>query len=162
MRIATLVLTFAVLLSISPLTTSKAEEKNKPMHVKKITPVLFAQDVEPCVKFWVDRFGFEKTAEVPDGDHLAFAMLQKGNVELMYQSFASADKDVGTISQMVRKGPTFLYVEVDNLDETINLVKGAEVVMPKRKTFYGSTEIGIKDPAGHFVTFAEFAASTQH
>ena len=56
------------------------------MHVKKITPVLFVQDVEPCVKFWVDRFGFEKTAEVPDGDHLAFAMLQKGNVELMYQS----------------------------------------------------------------------------
>ena len=132
------------------------------MQVKKITPVLFVQDVEPCVKFWVDRFGFEKTAEVPDGDKLAFAMLQKGNAELMYQSFASADKDVGTISQMVRKGPTFLYVEVDNLDETINAVKGAEVVMRKRKTFYGSTEIGIKDPAGHFVTFAEFAASTQH
>jgi uncharacterized glyoxalase superfamily protein PhnB len=162
MRITTLVLTLAVLLSTLPLTTSKAEEKNKHMNVKKITAVLFVQDVEPCVKFWVDRFGFEKTAEVPDGDQLAFAMLQKGNVELMYQSFASADKDVGTISQMVRKGPTFLYVEVDNLDETINAVKGAEVVMPKRKTFYGSTEIGIKDPAGHFVTFAEFAASTQH
>lgn len=138
------------------------EERNQQMHVKKITPVLFVQDVEPCVKFWVDRFGFEKTAEVPDGDHLAFAMLQKGNVELMYQTFASADKDVGAISQMVRKGPTFLYVEVDNLDQTINAVKGAEVVMPRRTTFYGSTEIGIKDPAGHFVTFAEFAASTQH
>ena len=129
------------------------------MNVKKITPVLFTQDVEPCVKFWVERFGFKTTAEVPDGDKLAFAMLQKGNVELMYQSYASADQDVGTtISQVVRKGPTFLYVEVDNLDETINAVKGAEVVMPKRQTFYGSTEIGIKDPAGHFVTFAEFAA----
>ena len=162
MRIATSLLTLILLLSTLPLTTSKAEEKSKPMHVKKITPVLFVQDVEPCVKFWVDRFGFEKTAEVPDGDHLAFAMLQKGNVELMYQSFASADKDVSTISPMVRKGPTFLYVEVDNLEETINAVNGAEVVMPKRKTFYGSTEIGIKDPAGHFVTFAEFAASTQH
>ena len=128
------------------------------MHLKKITAVLFVQEVEPCVKFWVDRFGFEKTAEVPDGDKLAFVMLQKGNVELMYQSFASADKDVGTISQMVRKGPTFLYIEVDNLEETINAVEGAEIVMPKRKTFYGSTEIGIKDPAGHFVTFAEFGS----
>ena len=138
------------------------EERNQQMHVKKITPVLFVQEVEPCVKFWVERFGFEKTAEVPEGDHLAFAMLQKGNVELMYQSYASADKDIAAISQLVRKGPTFLYVEVDSLDETINAVKGAEVVMPRRKTFYGSTEIGIKDPAGHFVTFAEFAASTQH
>ncbi len=132
------------------------------MNVKKITPVLFAEEIEPCVKFWVDRFGFQKTAEVPEGDKLAFVMLQKGNVELMYQSYASADKDVGTtIGQVVRKGPTFLYVEVDNLDETIGAVKGVEVVMPKRKTFYGSTEIGVKDPAGHYVTFAEFAAPAQ-
>jgi len=162
MRIATFVLTIAVLLFTLPATTSKAEEKNKPMTVKKITPVLFAEEIEPCVKFWVDRFGFQKTAEVPDGGKLAFAMLQKGNVELMYQSFASADKDVGTsIAQQVRKGPTFLYVEVDSLDETINAVKGTEMVMPKRKTFYGSTEIGIKDPAGHYVTFAEFSAAQQ-
>ena len=127
------------------------------MNVKKITAVLFAQEIEPSVKFWVERFGFEKTAEVPDGDRLAFVMLQKGNVELMYQSYASADKDVGTsISQAVRMGPTFLYVEVDNLEATIGAVKGAEVVISKRKTFYGSTEIGVKDPAGHYVTFAEF------
>ena len=129
------------------------------MNVKRITPVLFAQEVEPCVKFWVDRFGFEQTAAVPEGDKLAFAILQKGNLELMYQSYASADKDVGTtISQVVRKGPTFLYVEVDHLEDTINAVQGAEMYMPKRQTFYGSTEIGIKDPNGHFVTFAEFAA----
>jgi len=133
------------------------------MKVKKITPVLFAQEIEPCVTFWVDRFGFEKTAEVPEGDKLAFVMLQKGNVELMYQSFASADKDVGTaISEAIRKGPTFLYVEVDSLDETITAVKGAEVAMAKRKTFYGSTEIGVKDPAGHYVTFAEFPAQGQN
>ena len=72
---------------------------------------------------------------------------------------SGGNKDVGTtISQVVRKGPTFLYVEVDNLEETTKAVKGAEMYMPKRQTFYGSTEIGIKDPAGHFVTFAEFAA----
>lgn len=162
MRIATFLLAIGALLSALPLTTTKAEEKNKPMNVKKITPVLFVQDIEPCVKFWVERFAFEKTVEVPDGDKLAFVILKKGNVELMYQSYASADKDVGTtISQVVRKGPTFLYVEVDNLEETIAAVRASEVVMPKRKTFYGSTEIGIKDPAGHYVTFAEFAHPSQ-
>lgn len=131
------------------------------MNVKKITPVLFVQDVEPCVKFWVERMGFKKTVEVPDGDKLAFAMLQKGNVELMYQSYASADKDVVAVSQQVRKGPTFLYVEVGNLDEAIAATKGAEIVMPVRTTFYGSKEIGIKDPAGHMITFAEFSTSPQ-
>jgi|SRR5579871_6474474 len=131
------------------------------MNVKRITPVLFVEDVEPCVRFWVDRMGFQKTAEVPDGSKLAFAMLQKGSVELMYQSYASADKDVSTVSQLVRKGPTFLYVEVDSLDQAIAAVKGAEIVMPVRETFYGSKEIGIKDPAGHVVTFAEFQAAEQ-
>jgi len=159
MRIATFVLTFVVLTSALPLAKPKAEEKAKTMNVKRITPVMFVEDVEPCVKFWVDRFGFQKTAEVPDGNKLAFAMLQKGNVELMYQSYASADKDLAAISQVVRKGPTFLYVEVDDLNATISAVKGSEVVMPKRTTFYGSTEIGIKDPAGHFVTFAQFGAA---
>jgi uncharacterized glyoxalase superfamily protein PhnB len=49
-------------------------------------------------------------------------------------------------------------VEVDNLDETISAIQGTEVVMPVRNTFYGSKEIGIKDPAGHYVTFAQFGA----
>ena len=79
----------------------------------------------------------------------------------MYQSYASADKDVVEISQVVRKGPTFLYVEVDSLDAAIAAAKGSEVVMPVRTTFYGSREIGIKDPAGHFITFAEFPAAGQ-
>jgi uncharacterized glyoxalase superfamily protein PhnB len=138
---------------------SKAEEETRPMLVKKITPVLFAEEIEPCVKFWVERLGFQKTVEVPEGNKLGFAMLQKGNVELMYQSYASADKDVSAASQAVRKGPTFLYVEVENLDEAIAAVKGAEVVIPVRTTFYGAREIGIKDPAGHFITFAQFQAA---
>ena len=129
------------------------------MNVKKITAILFVEQVEPCVQFWVERFRFEKTAEVPDGNHLAFAMLQRANVELMYQSYASADKDIATIAQAVRKGPSFLYIEVDNLDETIAAVKDVEIVMPRRTTFYESTEIGIQDPAGHFITFAQFGAS---
>jgi uncharacterized glyoxalase superfamily protein PhnB len=132
------------------------------MNVKKITPVLFAEEIEPCVKFWVDHLGFQKTVEVPDGSKLAFAMLQKGSLELMYQSYASAEKDVAAMSNWIRKGPTFLYVEVDRLDDTIAAVKGAEVVMPVRTTFYGAKEIGVKDPAGHFVTFAQFEAAPQH
>ncbi len=152
MRIALLAL---LVLTIAVVTPLKGEEK-KTMQVKKLTPVLFVNEVEPCAKFWVERLGFQKTAEVPDGDKLAFVMLQKGNVELMYQSYASAEKDAPHLSAVVRKGPTFLYLEVDNLDDFINATKGSEVVMPVRDTFYGSKELGIKDPAGHFITFAQF------
>jgi len=125
--------------------------------VKKLTPVLFVPEIEPCAKFWTEQLGFQKTAEVPDGNKLAFVILVKGNVELMYQSYASADKDAPAMAAIARKGPTFLYVEVENLDEIKAAIKGAEVVMPERTTFYGAREIGIKDPAGHYLTFAQFA-----
>ena len=143
--------------------TMAVAEKGIAMTVKKITPVLFAQEIEPCVAFWVDRLGFEKIAEVPEGDKLGFAMLQKGGVELMYQTYASAEKDVkdAAIAQLARKGPTFLFAEVDNLEATIAAVEGAQVIMPVRTTFYGATEISVKDPAGHVVTFAQFGAPSQ-
>ena len=128
------------------------------MAVKKITAVLLADRIEPCVKFWVERLGFEKTVEVPEGDKLAFAALQKGSVELMYQTYSSVESDDHSHKGFT-KGPTFLYVEVENLDETIRAINGAEVVMPVRTTFYGAKEIGVKDPAGHIVTFAQFAAA---
>src|SRR5713101_515123 len=135
------------------------QEKIKPMNVKRLTPVLFVAEIEPCAKFWTERLGFQITAEVPEGGKLGFVILQKGGVELMYQSYASVEKDMPAIQSAVRKGPTFLYVEVDDLDAVIQAVKGSEIYMPVRTTFYGAKEIGIKDPAGHYVTFAQFAAA---
>jgi uncharacterized glyoxalase superfamily protein PhnB len=129
------------------------------MKVNKITPVLLVEEVEPCVKFWMERLGFDKTMEVPEGDKIGFAILQKGELELMYQSYASVEKDHGkNMTQEFRRGPTFLYAEVSNLDEVIAATKGAPVVVPKRTTFYGATEIGVKDPGGHVVVFAQFGA----
>ena len=128
------------------------------MNVKKITAVLLAEEVEPCVAFWTERLGFEKTAEVPDGDKLAFAMLQKGSLELMYQTYASVAKDHPNPGELARRGPTYLFIEVDDLAQTMAATAGVEVVMPERTTFYGSREFGVKDPAGHFLTFAQFGA----
>jgi uncharacterized glyoxalase superfamily protein PhnB len=159
MRLTTFTLLLLTWLVSAPVGRLDAQEKGKLMTVNKITPILFAEEIEPCLKFWVDRLGFEKTIEVPEGNKLAFAILQKGAVELMYQTYASAENDVSMVSPEVRKGPSFLYVEVDNLDPIISAMKGAEVVMPVRTTFYGAKEIGIKDPAGHIITFAQVGAA---
>jgi uncharacterized glyoxalase superfamily protein PhnB len=129
--------------------------------IKRITPVLYVDKIEPCIPFWVERLGFEKTVEVPDGDSLGFVMLNKGSLEIMYQSFASAEKDAAAIAKEISGGRTFLYVEVDNLEEVITAMQGANVVLPKRTTFYGATEIGVKDPAGHMIVFAEMAKGQQ-
>lgn len=161
MRISSLTLLLIALFVNAGFAQLNAEKKGTPMTVKKITPILFAKEIEPSLKFWTERLGFEKTIDVLDGNKLSFAILQKGPVELMYQTYASAEKDVTPISSEVRKGPSFLYIEVENLDEIIGALKGVEVAMPVRTTFYGAKEIGVKDPAGHVVIFAQLGVAAQ-
>lgn len=120
------------------------------MTVKKITSLLFAEEIEPCLNFWVERLRFEKTIDVPEGNKLAFAILQKDGTELMYQTYSSAEKDVSMVSPEVRKGPSFLYVEVENLDQIISAMKGAEVIMPVRTTFYGAQRNRHQRPNGPY------------
>jgi uncharacterized glyoxalase superfamily protein PhnB len=132
------------------------------MPVKKLTPVLFVEKIEPVLPFWTEHLGFIKTVEVPEGDRLGFVILQRGNVEVMYQSYASADKDVPNVAAAIRKGPTFLYIEVDNLDSLKPALLSADVCLPERQTFYGAREIGVRDPAGHFLTFSQMSAAGQN
>lgn len=130
----------------------------KPAQVKKITTILFAQELEPAIQFWTGQLGFQKTVEVPEEGKTGFALLEKDGVELMYQSFASVEKDNAATAAMARKGPTFLYIEVEDLDATLAAIRGAEIVMPVRTTFYHAKEFGIKDPAGHYIIFAQQGA----
>jgi uncharacterized glyoxalase superfamily protein PhnB len=80
----------------------------------------------------------------------------------MYQSFASAEKDAPTAAKEINGGRTFLYIEVDHLQNVIDAIKGVPIVVPLRTTFYGAKEIGVKDPAGHVIVFAEMAAASQN
>ncbi len=129
------------------------------MNVKRITPVLFVKDIETVLPFWVDALGFAKTIEVPHGDKLGFVALQKGNTQVMYQSFASLGEDMPLIAEAARKGPTFLYIEVDNLDAVLAALHSSKIVQPERTAFYGMREVGYQDPSGHFVTFAQPVAA---
>lgn len=125
---------------------------------KRITAVLLVEQIEPCLSFWVDSLGFTAAVAVPDGDRLAFVSLQKGSTEVMYQTYDSVQRDNARVAQEARGSSTLLYVEVDDLDAVIAALSGADVFMPVRTAFYGAREIGLRDPAGHLVTFAQFLA----
>jgi len=125
-------------------------------NVKKCTPVLIVEAIETSLPFWQERLGFERPVEVPDGDRLGFVILTRDTVEIMYQTAALVRKDSGTHAQLFHNDKTFLFVEVDDIDATAVALEGFEIIMPKRETFYGSTEIGYREPGGHCVTFAQF------
>lgn len=127
-----------------------------PMTLKKLTPVIPVEAIEPCLSFWTERLGFARTVEVPEGDRLGFVILAKDGVEVMYQSRASLAKDVPALAQGDFRSTTALFVEVQGLDAILARLQGVEVVVPERKTFYGAREIGVREPGGTLVVFAEF------
>jgi uncharacterized glyoxalase superfamily protein PhnB len=159
---AVAVSSFALLFGLAFRPSPQMEEK-KTMNVKRITPVLLVKEIEPVVPFWVERLGFTKTVEVPDGNKIGFVAFQKGTTEVMYQTYASVEKDASPpMASEARKGPTYLYIEVNNFDAVLAAMKDVKIVMPVRTAFYGMKEFGVQEPGGHFITFAQPVAPPQH
>jgi len=136
---------------------SRAQSKKGSPMIKKLTPVLFVDRIEPCVDFWVDRMGFQKTVEVPEGDRLGFVILVKDGVELIYQSKASLEKDLPQVAAIDTPSVSYLYVEVADLQSIETTLRGIKYFIPKRTTFYGATEVLVRDPVGNFFCFAQAA-----
>lgn len=126
--------------------------------LNKLSPVLVVDAIEPCLSFWVDRLGFTRIAEVPDGDRLGFVILQKDGIEVMYQSRASVRKDIPALADAPAGGTT-LYIVVADVAAVERAVKGADIVVPRRKTFYGADEIGVREPGGNAVIFGQHGSS---
>ena len=119
----------------------------------KITPVLYVDAIEPSLPFWVDRLGFTKTVEVPEGDRLGFVILNHGSGEIMLQTRASLEKDLPAMLDLARPSGC-LFIEVEDFPDLLRRVDGCEVVMPVRDTFYGMREIVVREPGGHSLCFA--------
>lgn len=125
------------------------------MSVRKITPILLVDEIESCLPFWVQALGFEKTTEVPHEDRIGFVILQNDANEIMYQTFASVAADVPSVANTPHGGAV-LFIEVGDIDAIEKAVAGHEVVVPRRKTFYGADELFVREPGGHIVGFAQF------
>ncbi len=129
------------------------------MNVKRLTPILLVDEIEPCLDFWIEGLGFVKEMEVPHQDRIGFASLKRDDVELMYQNRASVLEDIEALGSgpLARDGMA-LYLEVSDLAAAAANLPGATVIFPERETFYGSREIGVRAPCGTTVILAEFAA----
>jgi uncharacterized glyoxalase superfamily protein PhnB len=121
------------------------------LNINNLAPILLVDAIEPCLPFWVDRLGFEVTVTVPDQGPLAFAILAQGGVEIMLQSRASAGDDLGDIGVI---GPGMIYIRVQALDPVLARLSPVDIVVPRRRTFYGADEVYARDPFGNVVGFA--------
>ena len=126
---------------------------------KKTTPVFIVDSIEPVLPLW-DALGFARTAEVPHGDRLGFVMLDHNDVSLMYQTFESVKSDEPRSLNGARPiGASGVFIVVDKLDDVARLVPpDADVIERRRDTFYGATEMILRDAAGNVIVFAEMKA----
>jgi uncharacterized glyoxalase superfamily protein PhnB len=161
--------TFAALLLFSVLTGTLAarppqSRKESTMHaassatptIQHLAPVLIVESVEPGIEFWSKRFGFAVENQVPGPDgKLVFASVKKGGVEIMYQTRASVIADQPESAKDLDGRSVALFLTVSDLDAVEKAVEGVPVVKPRHKTFYGSTELYVREPGGNVVGFAQ-------
>ena len=135
--------------------------------MKKLTPILTVEAIEPLLPFWTDGIGFEVTVRVPhppdaeDGP-LGFVILALGDVELMLQTRESVEADLGarpevdggSLADEMSRGLTTLFAEVASVDEVLDRLTTPDVAVPRRKTFYGMDEIFLRAPGGALLGLA--------
>lgn len=126
-----------------------------PYTVQKITTVLAVETVEGSLDFWERRLGFARTVEVPHEGAIGFVILVRDGVEVMLQSVSSILADLGGDTGEVNGRSAALFIEVSDLASVETALAGYPIEMPRRTTFYGMHEIGVREPGGHFLVFAQ-------
>src|SRR4051812_9488994 len=98
---------------------------------RRLSSVFLVDRIEPCLEFWVDRLGFEVRLQVQGDDHLEFASLGHGDLEIVYRTRESLHEDTpGLVDSDQHQPWVVMSLEVDALDELLPRLEGAEVVLP--------------------------------
>ncbi|MBK9383381.1 MAG: hypothetical protein IPN34_00950 [Planctomycetes bacterium] len=130
------------------------------IRIHRATPVMIVEAIEPVLAFWCERLGFARTIELPDGERLAFAAVERDGVELMFQTWSSVQADAGaSVHPRQPRDHTPLFLEVASLAPIQAALRGADVLVPERRTPYGSRETIVRAPNGQVVVFAEMPPS---
>lgn len=125
------------------------------MKVNRASAVLFVDRVEPT-RDWFMKVGFTVFVDIPEDDHVGFALMEKDGVQVMVETRANKIEAEALRARMQASRNAFVFIEVDDLDAVVAKLEGSTVVVPRHKTFYGSEEQTYEEPGGHLVTFARF------
>jgi uncharacterized glyoxalase superfamily protein PhnB len=124
---------------------------------KHLTPVLVVESVEPCLQFWIERFGFRSANEVPGPNgKLIFASAERDGMELMYQTRSGVLAERPDSQEELAGHSIALFITVEDLDPVEIAVAGAPVVKARHKTFYGTTELYVREPGGNIIGFSQW------
>lgn len=129
----------------------------------KLTQTYIVEEVEPCVAFWRDHFGFRVAIGIPEGEKLGFVTLRRDGVELNYRTRSSLVADVGALDDLPRDEASIMTIELDSVEEIVAKLDRLDPIVPRRTTFYGNNEVIIRGPGRQVIIFtAPGEAPTVH
>jgi uncharacterized glyoxalase superfamily protein PhnB len=123
--------------------------------MESLSPNIFVTDMNATIAFY-KLLGFDLAMSVPEeGPDIVWAMMVKGNVSFMFQTFDSPANEFPEISR-TDGASLLLYIKLkgiraffEDIKDKVTVLKGLE------KTFYGATEFSILDINNYVLTFAE-------
>ncbi|PID62415.1 MAG: bleomycin resistance family protein [Ignavibacteriae bacterium] len=137
------------------------------MKINKLSPNFEVSDIKKTVIFYTENFDFTLVMAVPesqdgveqtlsDSKEYVYAMMQKDNVEFMFQRSDSFKKDI-VFSKEFNMGATVsFYMDVENINEFYESLKTKNLEITDLKTtWYGMNEFYVKDLNGYILGFAE-------
>ena len=126
------------------------------MMLKKLTPNLMVEDVQQTLAFYHDVLGFKVLMTLPDQPPFNFAIVQRDEVELMFQSRSSLSENVPALTGHPIGASQTFYIEVEGLAKLYeDLRDRVEIVVDLHTTFYGTQEFYFKDVNGYILSFTE-------
>ena len=123
--------------------------------MESLSPNIYVKDVKKTMDFYL-KLGFNPVMTVPEGaEEPVWAMMQNGNVTMMFESVQSIEGRLPEISRQPG-GSLILYIKVQDVNALFESVKDQVTVLQDlHKTFYGATEFMIQDCNGFVLTFAD-------
>ncbi len=137
------------------------------MKIKKLSPNFAVIDIKKTIEFYQENFDFKLVMAVPeskdgieqtlsDNKEYVYAMMQKDNIEFMFQRSDSFKEDLIFAKDLNMGATVSFYMEVEGLKEFYNTLKDKNLQITELKTtWYGMQEFYVKDLNGYIIGFAE-------
>jgi uncharacterized glyoxalase superfamily protein PhnB len=137
------------------------------MKANKLTPNFEVANVKKTIAFYTETFAFNLIMAVPetqdvieetlsDDKEYVYAMMQKDNVELMFQRSDTFKNDVVFSKDFPLGASVSFYMEIEGVNEFYESIKNKDLQTTElRTTWYGMREFYLEDINGYILGFAE-------
>lgn len=114
------------------------------------------KSVNETVAFYTEVLGFTKILSVPDSGELIFAIVNAGDVNLMFQQMDNLQEEYSELKGLNQNSSFTFYIKLKNMGILYEKLKETKSLVKKiHKTLYGADEFAIRDNNGFILTITE-------